>query len=264
MLFVLTLISFGILINSWIIGSGNNFEEVDVSFPELEEINSGEIYELSRSGIIKYTNEERKDYELPLLSESEQLNKVADRKVNDMFNRQYFAHTSPTGEEAKDIAADIGYDYILIGENLAKGLFEGDHSLVEGWMNSPDHRDNILKDGYEEIGIGIKMDYFNNEEIWIAVQIFGTPSDTCPYPDESLRVRIEEKNEKLEELIQRIKTYDDQIEMIHPPGAGDYNELIKERNVIATKHNNLRSELQEMIVTYNLQVEERNNCIESY
>lgn len=261
-LLVVVLIVLGILVDFLLVD--NNTREKETIFSKIEEKQSKTTYQLDRSVIISLTNQEREQYGLPLLEESEKLDQAATKKVNDMFYQQYFAHTSPTGEEAKDLVADLNYEYILVGENLAKGFFEEEIDLVKGWMNSPKHRENILEEGYKEIGVGVQKGIYEDEEVWIAVQIFGTPADICSYPDETLLVKIEDKEVQLENLRQLIDLYDNQIKAVHPSRGEKYNALVEERNAIADDFNATRSALQELVAEYNLQVEERNNCLQNY
>lgn len=98
---------------------------------------------LSNSGILAETNSERARLGLSPLRISSNLNAAATLKVIDMFARQYFEHTSPTGVTISDLSESVGYDYILVGENLALGNFSSDAALVAAWMGSPGHRANI-------------------------------------------------------------------------------------------------------------------------
>ena len=195
------------------------------------------------------------------LSESYSLNRVAYKKAEDMFDRQYFAHQAPTGEEAGDLVSEFDYTFILVGENLAKGNFRSDEDLVEGWMNSPDHRDNILKSSYEEIGVGIKKDYYEGQEIWMAVQIFGTPSSSCPEPDSYLLQTIEEMEGEMEEIMNQIEGIDSSLDQY---SGSKYNQKVEERNNLANYYNSIRNELSQLVDSYNRQVSERNECLEEY
>ena len=70
-----------------------------------------------------------------------------------------------------DRAKDAGYRYRLIGENIAWGR-QTPKEVMEGWMNSPLHRANILKEEFTEIGVGVAKNQ-KGEKYW--VQLFGTP-----------------------------------------------------------------------------------------
>ena len=216
---------------------------------------------LNKDQIIKLTNDERRAYGRDHLEESFPLNLAAEKKAEDMLNREYFAHTAPTGEEAADLVEDVDYSFIFVGENLAKGNFSGDESLVNGWMNSPDHKENILSDNYEEIGVGLKKGYFEGQEVWMAVQIFGTPSSSCPEPNGHLLNLIDDLEEEISRLGEEIEEMDDELSDL---SGREYNEKVVERNEVAEKYNLSRDQLVNLIEEYNFQVEKRNECLNSY
>jgi len=66
---------------------------------------------------------------------------------------------------------DAGYHYHLVGENIAWNR-ETPRAVLEGWMNSPPHRENILKEEFTEIGVGVTKNKAG-ERYW--VQVFGSP-----------------------------------------------------------------------------------------
>ena len=70
-----------------------------------------------------------------------------------------------------DRAKDAGYQYRFIGENIAWSP-ETPKEVLEGWMNSPPHRENILKEEFTEIGVGVAKNQ-KGEQYW--VQVFATP-----------------------------------------------------------------------------------------
>ena len=71
----------------------------------------------------------------------------------DMALNDYFSHTGLDGSSVSERAVAAGYNFSLIGENIAAGQLSPE-SVMEGWMQSPGHRANILKCDYREIGIG--------------------------------------------------------------------------------------------------------------
>ena len=115
----------------------NEIRERILTPPPLkrETVNIGA--DLTVDGIIKNTNIQRRENNLQPLLESSDLNNIAEYKVNDMFQRQYFDHISPINEGVGDIAKKFGYNFIAIGENLALGGFLGDEDVVRAWMESP-------------------------------------------------------------------------------------------------------------------------------
>lgn len=159
---------------------------------------------LTRSGIIDWTNKERSKHGLARLNENDRLNRSAQLKVTDMFKEQYFAHNSPTGESVADLADDVNYNYLIIGENLALGNFIDDQALVKAWMDSPGHRANILKESYTQIGVAVFQGYYQGRRSWMAVQHFATPQSICSAPNESLKDQIEDNQEKINLLKDQI------------------------------------------------------------
>jgi len=70
-----------------------------------------------------------------------------------MAVRAFYSHTSPEGTQPWDRAAAAGARHRSIGENIACGQ-RSPAEVVDGWMNSPGHRANILKPDFTHIGIG--------------------------------------------------------------------------------------------------------------
>ena len=129
--------------------------------------------EITSANIIKYVNEAREKEGLKELLISEKLNEVATRKVNDMAEHKYFAHTSPAGISPWHRFEKSGYDYKYAGENLAIN-FTTAETQQAAWMNSPTHRKNILNINYKEIGVAVAVGEVNGHMGIIAVQEFGT------------------------------------------------------------------------------------------
>ena len=160
---------------------------------------------LSKEKIIELTNKERLSRGRDELEESYVLNMAAQKKARDMLDREYFAHEAPTGEEAADLVKEVDYSFLFVGENLAKGNFQDSQNLVTGWMNSPDHKENILSSNYREIGVGLKKGYFEGREVLMAVQIFGTPTSSCPDPNGHILESIDLLEEETGRLTEQIK-----------------------------------------------------------
>lgn len=118
--------------------------------------------------VFRLTNQERINAGLPALTYNSVLEKGAMIRAEEIIKS--FSHTRPDGSKFYTVFEGT-YDYRMIGENLAAG-FTSASSVVSGWMSSEGHRANILKEGYTEIGIGIKKDK-DGRLYW--VQIFGDP-----------------------------------------------------------------------------------------
>lgn len=218
---------------------------------------------LSRSGIIKWTNVQRQEYGLPPLKENLKLDSSAKTKVEDMFNKQYFEHLSPSGAGISDLVNAVGYEYILIGENLAMGNFESSEKLVKAWMDSLGHRENILNSKYTEIGVAVMENFYEGRKIWIAVQHFGLPMSYCPSPNVDLKAKINSGETQIDQLKNQLEVLFNEIQNMRHKTKEEidlYNQKIGEYNSILSQYNNLVEGIKEMINFYNSEVQAFNSC----
>jgi uncharacterized protein YkwD len=106
-------------------------------------------------------NEQRAAAGLRPLSASAPLDTAAQRYAEYMVSDAHFAHEDESGHNVvyRVVSADpsLADRWVVLGENLGWGTFDlaTPRSMVEGWMNSPTHRDNILYPDFAEIGVGI-------------------------------------------------------------------------------------------------------------
>jgi uncharacterized protein YkwD len=106
-------------------------------------------------------NHERALAGLPALKVNATLQSVAQAKSEDMVARDYFDHTSPDGVTAAQRVLNSGYvpdgSSYTIGENIAFGTLSlgTPAQIVQAWMQSPGHRENILDAHYRETGMGV-------------------------------------------------------------------------------------------------------------
>jgi len=219
---------------------------------------------LTRQGIVDQTNIKRGLKGLPPLKENALLDRSAQFKAEDMLKNHYFAHQSPLAEGVGDLANKFGYQYLIIGENLAMGNFANDKELVEAWMASPGHRENILG-SYKEIGIGIKKGLFEGKMVWVAVQHFGSPASLCSSPNLELKEEIEKNELLLKEIESRLRSLREEIKAV-PSNVfkKDYLQKIKDYNRLVSQYNDLLKKEKEFIDQYNSQVRVFNQCIESF
>ena len=217
---------------------------------------------LTVSGTIKETNMARQENGFMALSVNAKLTRAAEAKVDDMFNRQYFEHESPTGVGAGDLADNVGYEYLMIGENLALGNYEDDKALVEAWMNSPGHRANILRPHYTEIGVAVKRGLYEGRTVWLAVQEFGRPQSDCPSPSESLNVEIEADKNRLDELSKQLSPAEEEIRNSRPKRGPAYRQKVDAYNELVRLYNTLADETEILITRYNDQISAYNACLQ--
>jgi len=103
--------------------------------------------------VARLVNIERQKAGLAPLTLSTELSKVARIKSQDMADKNYFSHTSPTYGDPFAMMKSFGIKYGYAGENIAKG-YNSAESVMNGWMNSSGHRANILNPNFKTIGVG--------------------------------------------------------------------------------------------------------------
>lgn len=219
---------------------------------------------LTREGIIQWTNIQRQRNGLSSLTENRELDNSALLKVQDMLDKQYFEHVSPSGASVSDLAERTGYDFISIGENLALGNFKNDEVLVQAWMDSPGHRANILNTKYRDIGIAVIKGQFQGRTVWLAVQHFGLLTTVCPAVDSILKQSIDERDRELEALRQQLDTRRADLDNTKPKHGDVYNQKVEAYNVAVKEYNRLLDQQKSQISQYNSQVNAVNSCYQSY
>ncbi|MCY7839948.1 CAP domain-containing protein [Bacillus spizizenii] len=111
--------------------------------------------------VVELTNAERQKQGLKPLQIDETLSKSARAKSQDMKDKNYFDHQSPTYGSPFDMMKSFGISYKTAGENIAKGQ-KTPEEVVKAWMNSEGHRKNILNSNFTHIGVG----YVESGNIW--------------------------------------------------------------------------------------------------
>ena len=100
-------------------------------------------------------NSDRRAYNLPALTVDPALSSIARIKSQDMLSGGYFAHTSPTYGDVRDMLTHFGYPYTAAGENIAR--YATLEKAQAALMSSPGHRRNILSSAYTKAGVGIAL-----------------------------------------------------------------------------------------------------------
>jgi len=111
-------------------------------------------YSAFQKKVVELVNVERSKNGLKPLTMNTELSKVATLKSQDMAKLNYFDHTSPTYGSPFDMMKKYGISYRTAGENIAMGQTTPEQ-VMQGWMNSPGHRANILKSSFTQIGVGV-------------------------------------------------------------------------------------------------------------
>lgn len=134
----------------------------------------GDATSISSEDLLKYTNIQRQANGLVPLRINRELTQAAKLKAHDMFAKDYWAHVAPDGTTPWVFIKDSGYEYLYAGENLARG-FTTSAGVVDAWMNSPSHRENLLSPHYTDIGFAIESGSLTGTETVLVVQEFGSP-----------------------------------------------------------------------------------------
>ncbi|HWO07357.1 MAG TPA: CAP domain-containing protein [Candidatus Paceibacterota bacterium] len=111
--------------------------------------------------VLRLTNIERAKAGLGALSHNASLAAIAESHSADMLKRDFFSHDNPEGCSSSCRATNAGYKWQMIGENIYMmsgwdlTAEEAAIMIVNGWMSSPGHRENMLKAPYIESGVGV-------------------------------------------------------------------------------------------------------------
>ena len=220
---------------------------------------------LTSAGVITWTNLQREQNGLPPFLEHRLLDQAAQAKLDDMFARQYFAHESPTGAGPGEVIQSVGFEYLTVGENLALGDFDNDEKLVNGWMNSPGHRANILHQTFIHIGVAVGKGMYEGRETWLSVQEFGVPKSVCTEPDSVLRQNIDGFDADLSARQKILDQRHAEIQTMDPrPDLDAYNAKVDEFNALVAEYNVLVAEQKTTVNRYNEQVNAFNACLARY
>lgn len=109
--------------------------------------------------ILELTNGIREKHGLASLEWHEEISKVAYFHSKEMYEEEYFSHTSPLNGELSDRLEQGQISYQLAAENIAANYVDGIEA-VEGWLNSEGHRVNLLNEELSHLGVGVYRDYY--------------------------------------------------------------------------------------------------------
>lgn len=156
-------------------GSTGNKNDSGTSGSQDEE-NTASLDQLSpntvayRNEVLRLVNIERKKAGLnELTMTNTNLLKAAQRRANEIAVRYNPPHTRLDGRSWSTVLAEYNVFWRATGENMAAG-YQTPAEVVEGWMNSPGHRANILNEDFNQIGIGYAYRYGTGyNHYWIQI-----------------------------------------------------------------------------------------------
>lgn len=110
--------------------------------------------EITPETILENMNRKRAELDLPLFRRDFRLDEAAEDRLSDMIEMRYWSHLAPDGRTPFTWMTLRGYRYVRAAENLAAG-FDTPGLLVDSWMESPGHRDNVLQPELVDVGIAV-------------------------------------------------------------------------------------------------------------
>ncbi len=239
---------FALLKNTSIVQDGDRTDQTHI-------ITAQEIVELTNQARISV------DPTLAPLEKNSILTVSAQKKVEDMITKNYFEHENPEGYNVEYFVNSAGYQYISIAENLASGDFMSVQELIDAWMNSPGHRENILRPEMKDLGVAIVYGMFQGNMQYVAVQHFGRPKGDCTEANNSLQTDIENDENKIKELSVEI-TFQKEIIDNKNSNKSDYETAVQLYNSLVENYNKLSYTIKNNIEIYNKQVRAFNSCID--
>ena len=132
------------------------------------------MYSLAES-ILAESNKVRKQNNLPLLAMNKKLQEIAVKYSKYMAEKNFFSHTDPQNRKLSRRLSTSGVKFLLAAENLAlisKGNFVATE-VVEAWLDSKDHRLNLLDKKFTQTGIGVVV---NSKGHYYITHIFLQPT----------------------------------------------------------------------------------------
>lgn len=120
---------------------------------DIRASNEIEVDPAAEIEILELVNRERAEAGLAPLGAHERIGEVARGHSADMYRRGFFCHSNPDGKDPFQRMEEGGVDFSFAGENLA--LAPTVEMAHRGLMNSPRHRDNILKGEFTDLGVGV-------------------------------------------------------------------------------------------------------------
>jgi hypothetical protein len=148
---------------------------VKTNFPAVLGISAN----ISNQQLLILTNQQRQNNNLSALTDNTELDQAAANKAADMFNKNYWAHDAPDGTTPWTFIKAAGYNYVYAGENLARG-FNSASDVVNAWMNSPEHRQNVLSPNYQNVGFAVATGNLSGEDTVLVVEMLGSTNLGAP------------------------------------------------------------------------------------
>ena len=155
-----------VVVNSTVLIDSSSSTSIDTDAP------IGVAITPEEQEMLDSVNEERSRESLALVTWCPALARSATDHSQDMALKNYFEHESLDGREVSDRAKSQGYDFQTVGENIAVGQRDVTE-VMQGWMDSPGHRENILRPQFTHLGSGVAIGDFEGQQSIYWTQNFG-------------------------------------------------------------------------------------------
>lgn len=127
--------------------------------------------------IVSLTNKVRTENRLSILTSNPKLTEAAQKKADDIFKNDYWAHVSPAGVTPWYWIKNTGYKYSSAGENLANG-FKNSSDVINAWMRSPTHKQNLMSKSFCQTGVAVANGQLKGKQTTVVVQMMACPKTT--------------------------------------------------------------------------------------
>lgn len=137
-------------------------QTTSVSTPTVPTTTAGSLSPLE-AAVLQETNNVRAQNNLPPYTEDDTLSSVARAHSADMQSHNYFSHNDLSGCSPSCRLDNVGYAWQAMGENIHMmsgfnlSVADAAKKIVTDWMNSPDHKANLLNATYTKVGVGISQ-----------------------------------------------------------------------------------------------------------
>ena len=161
-------------------------------------------------------------------------------------------------------------------------MFLTNQKVIDGWMQSPGHRENLLSTEVKELGAAIIKGSMRGQETWVAVQIFGlesppVPQKTCAAPSQGLLNEIQSKKAEISDLNDSLKRIKQELDSEHASietdrrllsgrsqGQYDLSIRIKAYNEKINWHNQRVADMQAKTLVLQSMINEYNETLQTY
>jgi uncharacterized protein YkwD len=143
--------------------AGPNARAAGAACDDADLTPAGDNFEQVRASVYCLVNAARSDRGEAPVRASGKLGAAAQQMSDLMVQQSFFAHDTPDGRTLADRVAPTGYlprpDRWMLGENLAwgDGPMGTPRAIVQGWLNSEEHRATMLDPEYEDLGVGVTL-----------------------------------------------------------------------------------------------------------